>query len=298
MRETTFSHEPAAPVDPARVVLLGGGGFIGRSLAAALGTAGIPALAPSRTELDLARDGADERLAGLLRASDAVVVLAALTPDKGRGLSSFMTNLAIGAAVCRALEKTTPAHVVYFSSDAVYPMREGRITEESCAEPADLYGAMHLAREIMARTACRTPVAVLRPTLVYGAVDTHNSYGPNRLRRAARKEGRITLFGEGEETRDHLFVDDLVRLTLLVLRHRSRGVLNVATGRSISYRELARKVASQFERAIEIVGTPRQTAITHRHFDVTVLRAAFPTFRFTPLDEGLARAHREMLELE
>jgi nucleoside-diphosphate-sugar epimerase len=280
------------------VVVLGGGGFIGRLLLAALEHAGIPTLAPSRRELDLAVEGAGERLSALLGPTDAVVLLAALTPDKGRGLTPFLTNLAIGGAACRALEKAEPAHAVYFSSDAVYPMAGGPITEESCAEPADLYGVMHLAREIMVKTAVRAPVAVLRPTLVYGAADTHNSYGPNRLRRVARKEGRIALFGEGEEMRDHLLVDDLVALTLLVLRHRSRGVLNLATGQSISYAELARKVAAHFERPIEIVGTPRQTPPTHRHFDVTALRKAFPTFRFTRLDDGLAKAHREMLELE
>jgi nucleoside-diphosphate-sugar epimerase len=114
----------------------------------------------------------------------------------------------------------------------------------------------------------------------------------------ARKEGRIALFGEGEETRDHILVDDAAALALLVLRHRSTGLLNLATGRSISYAEIARKVASLFDRPIEIVTTLRQNPITHRHFDITTLRTAFPTFAFTPLEKGLAKAHREMLERE
>jgi nucleoside-diphosphate-sugar epimerase len=114
----------------------------------------------------------------------------------------------------------------------------------------------------------------------------------------AHKEGRITLFGEGEEMRDHILVDDVVALTLRVLRHRSAGTLNLATGRSVTFAELAQRVAALFDRPIEIVGTPRQNPITHRHFDVIALRKAFPTFSFTPLDVGLARAHREMLERE
>jgi nucleoside-diphosphate-sugar epimerase len=285
-------------VDPARVVVLGGRGFIGQALLTALECAGIPTLAPPRTELDLAADEAGHRLAGLLKPTDAIVLLAALTPDRGRGLAPFLTNLAIGAALCVALEEVQVAHVVYFSSDAVYPAEPALIAEESCAQPHDLYGMMHLAREVMVKAASRAPVAVLRPTLIYGAGDTHNSYGPNRLRRAAHREGRITLFGEGEERRDHLLVDDLAALTLLVLRHGSSGTLNLATGRSISYAELARKIVAQFDRPIEIVGTPRQTPVTHRHFVVTALHRAFPTFRFTPLDDGLAKVHREMREQE
>ena len=111
----------------------------------------------------------------------------------------------------------------------------------------------------------------------------------------AHKEGRITLFGEGEETRDHILGDDVAALTLLMLRHRSSGMLNVATGQSITYAELAKKVAVLFNEPIDIVSTPRQNLITHRHFDVTALHKAFPTFTFTPLDEGLAKAHRDML---
>ena len=76
----------------------------------------------------------------------------------------------------------------------------------------------------------------------------------------------------------------------------SAGVLNLATGQSISYRDLAAKVAACFDGPIEIAGTPRQTPITHRHFDISALHRAFPEFRFTPLEVGLERAHRGMME--
>jgi UDP-glucose 4-epimerase len=175
-------------------------------------------------------------------------------------------------------------------------MRVGLISEQTCAEPEDLYGMMHLAREMMVKSATKAPVAVLRTTLVYGAADTHNSYGPNRLRRMARKDGKIALFGQGEETRDHIPVDDVAGMTVLALRHRSAGTLNVATGRSISYADLAKKVAALFDKPVEIAGTARQTPITHRHFDVMNLRKAFPTFMFMSLEEGLAKAHRGMME--
>ena len=155
---------------------------------------------------------------------------------------------------------------------------------------------MHLTREIMIRTSTRAPVAVLRPTLVFGAADTHNSYGPNRLRRMAHADGKIVLFGGGEEMRDHVFVDDVAAVILAVLRHRSAGTLNIATGRAISYAELARKVAGLFDYPIAITSTARHSPITHRHFDVSALHQAFPWLRLTTLEEGLARAHREMLE--
>src|SRR3546814_10852156 len=152
------------------------------------------------------------------------------------------------------------------SSDAVYPMKDGLVSEATPAEPTDLYAAMHITRELMAKATVKAPLAVLRPTLIYGAEDTHNSYGPNRLRRMARKDARRTLFGAGEETRDHISVDDVYRLILLTLRHRSEGVVNLATGHSISYMELARKIADLFDTPVDLVTTPRRNPVTHRHF--------------------------------
>ena len=291
-----LNHLNERPNNPARVVILGARGFIGRVLVEALQRESIITLPVSSFDLDLAVENAGDQLAAMLQPGDAIVLLSALTPDKGRGLQPFLANIRMAASLCSALEKITPAHVVYFSSDSVYPMRGSVITEEACAEPEDLYGMMHLAREMMVKSATQAPVTILRTTLVYGAADTHNSYGPNRLRRMARKDGKVTLFGQGEEARDHILVDDVAALTVLSLRHRSAGTLNLATGRSTSYAELAKKVAALFGGPIEILGTARQTPISHRHFDITSLRKAFPTFVFTTLEEGLVKAHREMME--
>ena len=165
--------------------MLGARGFVGQALVERLRADGVAVAAIGSDRIDLAAGDAEAKLAGELRPDDTVVFLSALTPDKGRGVESFLANLRMGAAVCAAIERSRPAHMVYISSDAVYPFRSGLINESSCAEPADLYGAMHLAREIMVRHAIKAPVAILRPTLIYGAHDTHNSYGPNRLRRMA-----------------------------------------------------------------------------------------------------------------
>lgn len=289
-------HHNSHPRDPSRIVVVGAGGFVGRALGRALADTGIPRLDLVRPEYDLASPDATERVAATLRADDAVVMLAAVTPDKGRGFGAFAANLQMGQALCQAVGAVGVSHLVYVSSDAVYPMAEGLISEATAAAPTDLYGAMHLSRELMSGIATKAPVAILRPTLLYGFEDTHNSYGPNRLRRAAHKDGKITLFGNGEEMRDHVSVDDVAALIVKVLRYRSAGILNVATGRSISYKELAKKVAALFDRGIEITGSPRQNPITHRHFDVTAALTSFPGFRFTPLEDGLARAHKEMLE--
>jgi UDP-glucose 4-epimerase len=277
---------------PARAVLLGGRGFIGAAICSQLEAGGIQVLAPGSAELNLA-DSAPDRLAALIKPSDAVVMLAAVTPDKGRDIATLMKNLAMMQQVCAALQKSACAHLIYFSSDAVYDPAISRVDDETPASPQDLYGAMHHTREIMARSLSGIPVLVLRPTLVYGAGDTHNSYGPNRFRRAALKDSRITLFGGGEETRDHIHVDDVAALTVRCLLHRSIGAINLATGVSKSFHEVSELVAKQFKSSVEVIKTPRANPITHRHYDLTNLIKAFPDFRFIALEDGVARVHQE-----
>ena len=291
-----ITHQNAQPQKPTRVVLLGARGFIGAAIRGQVEAQGIPAIALTSAELDLAEATAVDKLAALLKPSDAVVMLAALTPDKGRGIATLMKNLVMMQSVCAAIEKSGCAHLVYFSSDAVYDTAISRVTEDPPASPQDLYGAMHYTREIMARSLTKVPVLVLRPTLIYGLHDTHNSYGPNRFRRAAQKDGKITLFGGGEETRDHIHVDDVAALTVRCLLCKSTGTLNVATGVSKSFHELAELVAKQFDNSIEIIVTPRANPITQRHYGVTNLIKAFPDFRFIAPEDGIARVHKQMME--
>jgi nucleoside-diphosphate-sugar epimerase len=100
--------------------------------------------------------------------------------------------------------------------------------------------------------------------------------------------GVIKLFGEGEEKRDHIHVDDAARLIALCLRRRSTGILNLATGVSTSFGEVARLCSACAGRPVAIESLPRGGPVTHRHFDVSVLARAFPAFAFTPLREGVA----------
>ena len=78
-------------------------------------------------------------------------------------------------------------------------------------------------------------------------------------------------------------------LTLQMLLHRSAGVLNGASGESVSLRQLAALIVRQHPEPIEIRESAQRQAVTHRRFDVTARRRAFPELRFTPLSHAIAR---------
>lgn len=284
-------HSYAQPSKPSRVVVLGGSGFIAGAIRRRVEADGIPVLALGRPDFDLFAADAAGRLAAVLRADDVLVFASAKAPCKD--LAMLRDNLVMGEAVCTALQKRPVAHIVYLSSDAVYKDSGKPLTEASCAEPGALHGVMHLAREVALRQVHAGPLALLRPTLVYGYDDPHNGYGPNRFRRLAGAGKEIVLFGEGEERRDHVDVEDVAELARLIIVHRSAGIANAVSGEVASFRELAEHAAAAFEPRVAIKGSPRSGPMPHdgyRPFDNSAVLAAFPGFRFKSWREGLAAA--------
>jgi len=282
----TLVHQLPAARRPVRVVVLGAGGFLGRGLAAALRARGDDVVALGTAEIDLAAPAAGDALAALLHRDDTLVFLAALTPDRGRDSATLMRNLAMARAVAAAARAVPPAHLVYASSDAVYPFVDGAVDEATPAAPADLYGAMHRTREILLAQEAGAPLAVLRFTAMFGAGDTHGAHGPNRFVHQALRGEPIVLIGQGEETRDHLVIGDAVAVLRAVIDRSSTGLVNVVSGRTASFRAVAEAVAARRPGA-RIEAQPRRAAITHRRFDPAVQRGAFPDLVPTPLGDAL-----------
>jgi UDP-glucose 4-epimerase len=286
-----ITHLNLAPQAPDRVVVVGAGGFVGGALVNRLIQARIPTLALSRAEVDLLAVSAATTLADLLRPTDAVVAVAAIAPVKNAHM--LADNMRIVTTIIEAMGKVKVAHLVNISSDAVYADGPLPLTERSPMAPTSLHGAMHLARELAFGAEVGAPVANLRPTLIYGASDPHNGYGPNRFRRLANQGSNIVLFGEGEERRDHVYIDDVAELITLVLQHKSVGALNVATGHVHSFMEIAKAVVALSGNATAVSCSPRVGPMPHnghRPFDNTICQQAFPKFRYTLLREGLRKA--------
>jgi len=291
-----LTHQHPAPVHPPRVVVIGAGGFVGGAIVKQLSLASVPTLAVTRKQVDLLASDAAKRLAGLLRSDDAIVFVSAVAPAKN--VAQLMTNLRMAEAACIAFAAVPPAHLLYISSDAVYADDANPVTERSPVAPSTTHGMMHAARELMLRSEYRGPLAFLRPTLIFGADDPHSGYGPNRFRRQATKGEPISIFGEGEEKRDHIAVEDVARLAVRMLLHRSAGALNAVTGVATSFHDIAQIVAAQFSPRAEVKSVPRpgpRPHLLHRFFDITEMHKAFPDFHPEPLAAALARVHKETL---
>lgn len=285
----------STPTKPARVVVVGANGFVGSNTVKNLRAKGIEALAISRKEVDLLQPNAAANLTALIQPNDVLLVISAIAPCKNS--EQLLANLNMQQAVCEAIKNSAGklAQIIYISSDAVYADDVSLATEQSNMQPSSFHGMMHAARELMIKSvAAGTPLAILRPSVLYGINDPHNGYGPNRFMRLAQQNQKITFFGGGEEKRDHIYIGDVAEIIALCILNRSQGVLNIATGQSHAFNEVAELVVSTCNSESVLEATPRNNPITHRHFDITACRQAFPEFKYTSLRDGLALVQQQV----
>jgi UDP-glucose 4-epimerase len=283
-----LTHQHPQPVSRGQAMVLGAG-FVGGEAARRLAGKGWEVKTLRSADLDLTAERAAEKLAEQLRPGETLVFVSAKAPVKNAEM--LVANLRMAQAVLGACAKVPPGHLVYVSSDAVYADEPRPLSEVTPAAPASLHGVMHLARELMLQT-MGIPLAVVRPTLVYGEGDPHNGYGPNQFLRLAREKKPIALFGGGEERRDHIHVGDVGEIIARVVMHRSTGVVNAVSGRTVSFREIAETVSKKYGAPIQ--SRPRTGPMPHggsRPFDAGEAIRAFPGWKPQPLVDWILSAN-------
>ncbi len=252
----------------AKYLVTGGCGFIGSHLCDALVARGDEVRV-----LDDLSTGKHENLARgaeLVHGSvtDSALVRRAVEGIEGcfqlaavasvaRGIHEWLYThqVNVGGAVTifeavRDLPKPVP--VVYASSAAVYG-EPGSLPLEETSEkrPLSAYGADKYGCELhafVATTVHGIPTVGLRFFNVYGPRQDPGSPYSGVISIFAEKISReepITIFGDGEQTRDFIYVADVVRalLSSMSLRPASPEVLNVCSGKAISVCELAERIA-------------------------------------------------------
>lgn len=273
-----------------RAVILGASGFIGRQIANELGRQGWDIVGHSSRTLDLMRPDALHVLDGICGPEAALVLASALTPEKGQNVTTLMVNLTMAANVGRYLEDHPVGRCVYVSSDAVYGFDFNPVTEGTPVALASYYALAKYAGERLleyATASKNTPFLALRVTGAYGPGDPHSAYGPNAFARSLARDRTVRLFGNGEEERDHIYVDDAARLVAALVRSGTVGLLNLATGESRSFAEIVETIRGLVPYEFSVTSAPRKSPITHRHYDMARLRRAVPEFQFTPFKESL-----------
>jgi UDP-glucose 4-epimerase len=191
-----------------------------------------------------------------------------------------------------------PVPVVYASSAAVYgDQGKAAASEAALPAPVSAYGADKLGGEHHARVAALVhgvPTLGLRFFNVYGPGQPQGSPYSGVISIFCDRLANglpLTIFGDGEQTRDFLYVADAVSaLTAAMERIAPEpDVLNVCTGRSTSVLKLAGMLAGLFGRDLRLAHEPaRQGEIRHSLGDPSRVRERLGFAAATPIERGLA----------
>jgi nucleoside-diphosphate-sugar epimerase len=189
---------------------------------------------------------------------------------------------------------------IYASSAAVYgDTKSPEMKEDDLLRPMSPYGVTKLAAENYVRVFQKLyglETVSLRYFNVYGPrqkADVHGSYGGvisifiNRIRQGLPP----TIHGDGGQTRDFVYIDDVVEANMLAMNHNSAvgEAFNIATGKNTSINQIAETLKHLMNREdLKNIRTePRPADRRHGYADIT---KAKKTLGYSPkfsIKEGL-----------
>ena len=293
-------------------LVTGGCGFIGSHLVDALAAAGHAV----RVLDDLSTGTTDHLPPGatLLRGSVSdpalarealagadgcfhLAAIASVQRSEDEFLATHRVNLGGNLTLLDAIAAGRRVPFVYASSAAAYgDCADLPIGEDSPRRPLSAYGADKLAGELHAAVASHVrgiPTTGLRFFNVYGPRQPPGSPYSGVVSIFADRIGRgldVTVFGDGEQTRDLVAVADVVTALRRSMDLALPGapVFNVCTGEATSVLQLAGAIAGLHGTAPVVrYGPPRQGEIRHSVGDPSRGRAALGLGDPVPLAEGL-----------
>lgn len=306
-----------------RILVTGGAGFIGSHLVEALLEQGysvrvldnlssgkLSNLPVDRCHLTLViGDVADAvTVARAMKDCTAVVHLAAVASVQASvddPVATHQSNFVGTLTLCEAMRQAGVKRVVYASSAAIYGNNgEGAaITEDTPKSPLTPYAADKLAGEhfleFYRRQHGLEPV-ILRFFNIYGPrQDPSSPYSGviSIFSERAKKNLPITVYGDGEQTRDFVYVDDLVKVLVQAVGGPAPSAkpVNVGFNRSTSVNDLATALSELLGRSLKLnYDAPRSGDIKHSRADNSRLLECFSSGPPTCFAEGLSHLLRSI----
>jgi len=266
VKETQITHK--------RVLVTGGAGFIGHNLVKKLLSLGYEV-----NVLDDLSTGVRERLpkqakffSGNIEDDDvyramegctAVFHLAAKTDARSTGDIIYNTNYLGSKNVFTAAQKLG-AKVIFTSSAAVYGDIPIPHKEDAACHPENDYGKSKLKAEKLL-SADKSFIVRL-----------FNVYGPegnsviNKFCRLIPNYKDIVVYGTGTQTRDYVYVDDVVNA--LLLGFEMNGLYNVGTAQQVSVLHLTDMISSLTRAKVDIKFQPPKKEIMKSKADITKIK--------------------------
>ncbi len=175
-----------------------------------------------------------QQLEGFVKGKDAIIHLAALNRADDSGL--FHVNACGTQSLLLAVKEHNPdCRIIFASSFQVYGATEEKpITEDVPTITNNIYGLSKKTGEQLVRLYAPNH-AILRISNIYGpgGKPFYNSVIAT-FAHLIKEEKPLTIHGDGTQTRDFIFVEDVASAIITAALGEDRGIYNVCTGEEVS----------------------------------------------------------------
>lgn len=186
--------------------------------------------------------------------------------------------------------------IIFASSAAVYgdkePAKNG-LKEDDALFQISPYGASKMTSELYLRcyfNLYKIPFVILRYANVYGPHQDGGEAGVVPAFIRALLSGKpCTAFGDGEQTRDYIFVEDVVTANMLALTKGDNDVFNIGTGVQTSVNQLAAMLRDIVGKGTVAKGAARAGDIRHSFLNSEKAKKVLGWHAETSLREGLKK---------
>ncbi|HLX19723.1 MAG TPA: GDP-L-fucose synthase [Gaiellaceae bacterium] len=290
-----------------RIVVTGGGGFLGSHLVERLRDRGEDPFVARRADYDLTRWDDAERLFRDAQ-PELVFHLAAEVGGIGANRANpgryWYANLMMGAHMLELSRLHGVGKLVVTGTVCAYPkftpvpFNEDDLWNGYPEETNAPYGVAKKTILVGAqsyRAQYGTDAVFLLPANLYGPRDNFDLETshviPALIRKMVESDGQVVLWGDGSPTREFLYVDDCAEGLLLAAdRYDGGDPVNLGTSEEISIRDLAELIADLTGFSGEIVwDTAMPNGQPRRRLDVSRAEHVFGFVAGTTLREGLTR---------
>jgi len=285
-----------------KIIILGNKGFIGKNLERYFhdNHADIEVIGKDLPEIDLTKRDDVTAMSEVFDQETAVILLAAIKRQFGDTQEAFDQNLKITSNLCPLLKENPVGKFVFFSSSAVYgeDIHNTNITEETPVCPTSYYG---MAKYISERLFCKAlgknadSLLVFRPATIYGPGDKGGTYGPVKFTEAVISNEDITLWGDGSELREFLFIDDVVDILGRLIFTSLSGVINIVSGVSYSFCDVLNNLKSITGRQLTVNSRLRSKTQADNVFLNSKLLDEIGPYKFTDLAKGMQDLYDDLI---
>lgn len=206
-------------------------------------------------------------------------------------------NVGGTVALMEAMRDVGVRRVVFISSGAVYgDQGEQPLKESAIPNPHSPYAVSKLAAEYYVRTIGKLwniETVILRVFNAYGPGQhlppSHPPVIPNFLRQAF-KGGTLVMHSQGRQTRDYVFLDDVVRAMIAASTtpNIDQQIFNIGSGKETSIRQLVELVLALTGNKAEVVENPRtDPGVARMCADLTLAKEKLGYQPRVSLQEGL-----------